>query len=73
MPFERAKQPIFMRKTSRYSFTQFLTAIRESIQLNEELVRVNAPDVNYVQYLNNPHDFLQPNNPRLDPNNGYAP
>ena len=71
--FEWAKQPISMVTTSRYSFTQFLTALQESIQLNEELTRANAPGVNYGQYVNKPHDFRHPNNPRLDPKHGYEP
>ena len=71
MRFEWAKQPIFMVTTSQYSFTQFLTALQEGIELNEELTCANAPGVNYGRYVNNPHDVRHPNNPRLNPKHGY--
>ena len=73
MRFDWAKQPIPVVTTPRYSFTQFLTALQESIQLNEEFARANAPYVKYGQYIYNSHDARHPNNPRQDPKHGYGP
>ena len=56
MRFEWAKRPITMLTTYRYSFTQFLNAFQEGLQLEEELDRANALEINYGQHLNNPHD-----------------
>ena len=71
MRFEWARQPTSMLTSSRYSFTQFLTALQEGILLNEEIARANGPGANYGQYPNNPHDVRHPNYPRLDLKHGY--
>ena len=70
--FEWAKQPISMLTTFRYSFTQFLNAFQGGLQLNEELARANALEMNYDQYLNNPHDVRYPHNSKSNPKNGYS-
>ena len=49
--------------TSKYSLIQFVTALRENIQLQEERSRARAPDLYLCgQYLNHPGDVAKPNN-----------
>ena len=56
-----AQQPISQITSSRYSFTQFTTAMKENLQLREELSRATAPELNYGQYVSDPRD-VRPSN-----------
>ena len=58
-----AQQPIAQITSARYTFTQFQTALKESLQLREELSRARAPDMNYGQYVRDPRD-VRPSNSR---------
>ena len=51
-----AQQPIAQITSARYTFTQFTTALKESLQLKEELSRARAPEMNYGQYVRDPRD-----------------
>ena len=61
-----AQQPIAQITSARYTFTQFQTALKESLQLREELSRARAPDMNYGQYVRDPRD-VRPSNSRWPP------
>ena len=65
-----AQQPIAQITSARYTFTQFQTALKESLQLREELSRARAPDMNYGQYVRDPRD-VRPSNSRWPPNRSY--
>ena len=49
-----AQQPISQLTTARYTFKQFTTALKESLQLMEELTRARAQELNYGQYVRGP-------------------
>jgi len=57
MSLEWAQQPISQVTTARYTFVQFITALQESLQLQEEISRAQATGINYGQYVNNPRDI----------------
>ena len=56
MSHDWAEQLISDTKTSKYSFTQFITALQGSLQLREERDRARTHDIDYGLYLRNPHD-----------------
>ena len=66
MSLDWAAHPISQIATSKYSFTQFITALQESLQLQNERLRVQALSVGYGQYLNNPRDVAFPHNRRSE-------
>lgn len=57
MSLDWAQQPISQVTTARYTFVQFITALQESLQLQEEISRAQATGINYGQYVNNPRDI----------------
>ena len=45
--------------TAQFSFIQFITALNESIQLQEELSRARAPEIGYGLYINDTGDVCR--------------
>ena len=62
--FEWAQQPIAQMTTARYTFTQFITSLQESLQLQEEMAQARVARVDYGQYEKHPRNFGHPNNRR---------
>ena len=54
MGFDGSTQTMSQLTVSRFSFPQFITAVRENVQLQEELSRKHTADMNYSQYINAP-------------------
>ena len=44
-----AQQPISQLTTAKYTFSQFVTALQESLQLEEEISHARAQDIYYGQ------------------------
>lgn len=57
MRYDWAQQPISQLTTARYTFTQFITALNESLQLQEEISRAKLPEMHYGQYIVDPRDL----------------
>ncbi len=72
MRYDWAKQPIASVTTARYTFTQSITALQESLQLNKDLSPTFASNINYGQYLHNPKDVGYPNGPSARNSNSRA-
>ena len=53
--------PIAQLTTGRYTFVQFITALNESSQLQEEMSRAGAHESLYGQYLNDSRDISRQN------------
>ena len=72
MGLKFAQQPISQLTTARYTFTQFTTALKESLQLMEELTRARAQELNYGQYVRDPRD-VRPSSSRWSHRRNYSP
>jgi len=73
MGFNWAQQPISQMTTARYSFNQFITSLQESLQLQEEMSRARAQDINYGQYTTHSHSVRHPNNRRGGKGRTWSP
>ncbi len=66
MSFDWAQQVVSQITTSRYTFVPFLTALQESLQLQEEMSRAKGQATHYGQHFRHPRDVRHPNNRRGD-------
>lgn len=55
---EWAQQTTSQLAAARYTLTKFITALHERIQLEEEVSRATAPDINSVNILRIPKMFV---------------
>ena len=56
MGYNWAQHPIFQLTASRYTFVQFITALNESLQLQDKISRSRAPEILYVKYMTDARD-----------------
>ncbi len=68
-----AKQLISLVTTARYTYTQFINALQESVQLSEELSLAQAPEISYGQYVHNPRDVRYHRTHLFRNQNRYTP
>ena len=59
--------------TARYTFSQFITSLQESLQLKEEISRAGAIRTDHGQYVNHPYNVALPYNRRGDDDGSYSP
>ena len=64
--FDWAQNSIAQVATSKYTFTQFITPLQESMQITEEINRARALGTNYIHYLNNRKSARHANNPAMN-------
>ena len=66
MGYTWARQPIYQLTASRHTFVQFMTALNESLQLQDEVSRAHALDIHNGQYMTDPRDVRKHHNQRDD-------
>ena len=66
MGYTWAQQPIYQLTASRYTFVQFVTALDESLQLQDEVSCAHPRDIHNVQYMTDPRDVRKHHNQRDD-------